>query len=135
MRLFPVLAAVAAIAFAAPALAQQVPASPAVAVTEADLEAAGEALEPVLAAMSEQAAVIRADATLSDTDKRTRIEALIADNKAAIDAFTATLSAYVAAQARAEGASEEQAAATAAMFPALLSQQLTQSLLTGEDAE
>lgn len=134
MRLFPVLAAVAAIAFAAPALAQQVPASP-TAATEADLEAAGEALEPVLAAMSEQAARIRADATLSDADKRARVEALIADNKAAIDAFTATLSSYVAAQARAEGASEEEAAATAAMFPALLSQQLTQSLLTGEDAE
>ena len=85
--------------------------------------------------MDAQAAVIRADASLSDTDKQARIGALIDANQGAIDGFAEALTAFVVAQAQAEGSTPEQAAQIAAMFPAMLRQQLTQSLLTGEDAE
>lgn len=134
MRLISTLAAVIVLAFAAPALAQDTP-SPAMAAAEADLEAAGEAIEPVLTAMSQQAAAIRADAALSDADKQTRIEALIAGNRGALDAFVSALSSYVFAQAVAEGASAEEAAATAAMIAGMVGPQLTRSLLTGEAAD
>ncbi len=135
MRLFPVLAAIAAIAFAAPALAQEAPPTPAVAAAQVELEAAGEAIKPTLETMRQQAADIRADATLSDADKQSRIQALVAANQGAIDTFTVALTNFVVAQAQAEGATAEEAAATAAMFPPLLRQQLTQSLVTGEDAD
>lgn len=135
MRLFPAFAAAIVILSAAPALAQDVSVSPAMAAAQADLEAAGEAVEPVLTAMSEQAAAIRADASLSDADKRARIEALVAENRAAIDAFTTVLARFVALQAQAEGASAEEAATAAAMFPGMVIGQMTESLVTGEDAD
>lgn len=135
MRILPVLAAVAAIAFAAPALAQEAPASPAAAAAQAELEAAGEAIKPAFEAMEAQAAVIRADASLSAADKQARIGALVDANKDVIDAFTVALTNFVVAQAQAEGSTPEEAAQMAAMFPGMLRQQLVQSLLTGEAAE
>ncbi len=135
MRLFSALAATAFLLTAAPALAQDVPASPAVAAAEADLEAAGEAIEPVLTAMSERAAAIRADAALSDAEKQAGIEALIAENQSALDAFVSALSRFVAAEAMAEGASAEEADAAAAMLAGMVGPQLTRALLTGEDAD
>lgn len=135
MRLVSILAAAFVMLAAAPAMAQEAPASPAMAAAQTDLEAAGEAIEPVLAAMSEQAATIRADTALTEADKRARIEALIAENQIAIDAFAEALTQFVAAQAQAEGSTAEEAAAVAAMFPGLLRQQLTESLITGEDAD
>ena len=135
MRLFSALAATAFLLTAAPALAQDVPASPAVAAAAADLEAAGEAIEPVLTAMSERAAAIRADAALSDAEKQAGIEALIAENQSALDAFVSALSRFVAAEAMAEGASAEEADAAAAMLAGMVGPQLTRALLTGEDAD
>lgn len=135
MRLFPVLAAAALFLTAAPALAQETPVPPALAAAQADLAAAGEAIEPVMAAMSEQAAAIRADATLTDAERQARVEALINANQAALEAFGAALTRFVVAQAQSEGANADEAAAVAAMFPGMLRQQLTQSLLTGEDAD
>ena len=135
MRLFSALAATVFLLTAAPALAQDVPASPAVAAAAADLEAAGEAIEPVLTAMSERAAAIRADAALSDAEKQAGIEALIAENQSALDAFVSALSRFVAAEAMAEGASAEEADAAAAMLAGMVGPQLTRALLTGEDAD
>lgn len=135
MRLFSALAATVFLLTAAPALAQDVPASPAVAAAAADLEAAGEAIEPVLTAMSERAAAIRADAALSDAEKQAGIEALIAENQSALDAFVSALSRFVAAEAMSEGASAEEADAAAAMLAGMVGPQLTRALLTGEDAD
>ena len=135
MRLFSALAATVFLLTAAPALAQDVPASPAVAAAAADLEAAGAAIEPVLTAMSERAAAIRADAALSDAEKQAGIEALIAENQSALDAFVSALSRFVAAEAMAEGASAEEADAAAAMLAGMVGPQLTRALLTGEDAD
>ncbi len=85
--------------------------------------------------MSERAAAIRADTALSDAEKQAGIEALIAENQSALDAFVSALSRFVAAEAMAEGASAEEADAAAALLAGMVGPQLTRALLTGEDAD
>lgn len=142
MRLISALAAVIVLFGAAPAaLAQttiqtdQPISDPAAVAAQAELEAAGGALGPVFEALEPQAAAIRADTTLSDADKQTRIMALIAPHQAVIDRFSAALTVFVTAQAKAEGASDEDAAAAAQMAQGMLAQALVQALVMGEDAD
>lgn len=140
------LAALAVLAVATPALAQQAPAvlpappaqaEPAAPTPEQQaamtrIEAAGAALEELMADLEPQAEEIREDATLSDADKETRIRALIAEHQPVFDEFAAALGGVMALKAADEGASPEQAAVASQSAQAMVGQAIVQSLLTGE---
>ncbi len=135
MRLFSALAAAAMLAMAAaPALAQsQTP--PTVAEAEANLEAASIAIEPIFEQLNAQGAAVRADTTLTAEQKVIRIGELIAVHQPQIDQFILAVQGMVFAQAAAEGASPEEAAASADMYRGLINQTLLQSMVTGEAPE
>ena len=144
------LAAAVVLAVATPALAQQAPAAPpAVAAAPAQtpaptpeqtalmtrMQAAGEALEAAMEELEPQAEEIRDDAALSEADKEHRIRALIAGKQPVIDEFTTSLQAIIMMRAAAEGTSPEEAAQGAAMIGGMVSGQIAQSLITGEDPD
>ncbi|HZW15912.1 MAG TPA: hypothetical protein VFF66_06615, partial [Brevundimonas sp.] len=108
MSLRTVLAASAVLAFAAPALAQEAPAAPPAAAPNAEapaaempseefaaalarIEAFEEPVKTLMADLETRAAVVRADATLSDEDKATRIRAMMAEHQPTFDGFAAAL--------------------------------------------
>ncbi|MFN3558432.1 MAG: hypothetical protein ACK4UQ_04015 [Brevundimonas sp.] len=153
MSLRLTLAASALLAVATPVFAQQAPtappAPPAAAAAPAPtpaptpeqtalmtrMQAAGEALEATMEELEPQAEEIRDDAALSDADKETRIRALIAGKQPVIDEFTSALQGVVLMRAAAEGASPEEAAQTATMISGMVSGQIAQGLITGEDPD
>lgn len=150
MSLRIVLAASAALTLATPAFAQQAPAAPpappaapapAPAPTPEEqavmvrVEAAGEALQEVMEDLEPRAAAVRADASLSAADKETRIRAMIAEHQPVLDEFNSALQGLMLIKAAAEGASPEEAAQAAAMVSTMVSAQITQALVTGEDPD
>ncbi|RZJ44877.1 MAG: hypothetical protein EON86_02490 [Brevundimonas sp.] len=149
MSLRLALAASALLAVATPVFAQQAPVAPpappaapaAPAPTPEQtalmtrMQAAGEALEAAMEELEPQAEEIRDDAALSDADKETRIRALIAGHQPVIDEFTTSLQAVIMMRAAADGTSPEEAAQGAAMIAGMVSGQIAQSLITGEDPD
>ena len=153
MSLRLVLASAALIAMTGPAFAQQAPAAPpapapppAAAQTPqeitpeqravvARIEAAGTALEAMMTELEPRAAAVRADASLSAEDKETRIRAMLAEHQPTLDEFTAALNDMILMQAASEGASPEEAAQAAAMVRGMVSTQIAQALITGEDPD
>ena len=150
MSLRIVLAASAALTLATPAFAQQAPAAPpappaapapAPAPTPEEqaimvrVEAAGEALQEVMEDLEPRAAAVRADASLSAADKEIRIRAMIAEHPPVLDEFNSALQGLMRITAAAEGASPEEAAPAAAMVSTMVSAQITQALVTGEDPD
>lgn len=101
----------------------------------AELQAAGEALEPIFEALETEAAVIRADGSLSAGDKEARILALIAPHQPAFDRLADAVGGFVANQIRNEGGTAEQAAAGAASVRSEMMQGIVQGLVTGEADE
>lgn len=148
MSLRLVLAASAALAFAAPVLAQEaagtVPAvAPAAAPSSAEpsaefmaavarIEATGAEMETVMADLEPRAAAVRTDAALSDADKETRIRAMIAEHQPVFDGFAVALGDLIRLSAVNEGASAEEAAAAAAEAPARMQTAIEQKLITGD---
>lgn len=150
MSLRLVLAASTLLLAASPALAQQVapvppapPAAPAPAAAPTPeqmavvnrVQTAGEALEAVMEELEPQAETIRDDTSLTDADKETRIRALIAEHQPVIDEFTTALRAMILLKAASEGSSPEEAAQASAMIGDMVSTQIAQSLITGEDPD
>lgn len=150
MSLRIVLAASALLTIASPALAQQAPAAPPAPpavpapapapnpeeqAVMARVETAGEALQEAMEDLEPRAAAVRADATLSAADKETRIRAMIAEHQPALDEFSSALQALMLIKAAAEGASPEEGAQAAAVVGSMVSSQITQALITGEDPD
>lgn len=153
MSLRLVLAASAVLAVATPALAQQAPVAPPAppvvaappqptpaptpeeAAAVARIEAAGEALEATMEDLGPRAEAIRGDTALTDADKETRIRALIAEHQPVIDEFTSALQSIILMRAAAEGTSPEEAAQGAAMIGGMVSSQIAQALITGDDPD
>lgn len=114
MSLRAVLTAAATLALAslsplvaAPALAQEAPAASADGQADmAAIQSAAQTLQAEIAQLAPRAEAIRNDASLSDADKRSRIEALASEKQPQIDAFTAVIGRFATAQARAQGASD-----------------------------
>jgi hypothetical protein len=148
MSLRPMLAAVAVLAFAAqaaaPAAAQE-PGSPAaapaqddeakspeLAAAEARVEAAGEEIKAVLESLEPQAAAIRTDAALSDTEKATRIGALLDPHRGKIDAFGAALEALIMLEAAGEDVPPEVMAGAAAQVRQTVAQAIEGALISGD---
>jgi len=98
----------------------------------ARIQTAGEALEALMTDLEPRAEAIRDDAALSDTDKETRIRALISEHQPVFDEFAAALGVVMTLKAADEGASPEEAAAAAQAAQAAVTQAIVQSLLTGE---
>ena len=149
MSLRTVLAASAVLAFAAPALAQEAPAAPPAAAPNAEapaaempseefaaalarIEAFEEPVKTLMADLETRAAVVRADATLSDEDKATRIRAMMAEHQPTFDGFAAALSDLIRLSAIAEGTPAEEAAAVAAAAPAQMTAVLEALLINGD---
>lgn len=111
MSLRTVLTAAATLALAslsplvaAPALAQEAPAASADGQADmATIQSAAQTLQAEIAQLAPRAEAIRNDASLSDADKRSRIEALASEKQPQIDAFTAVIGRFATAQARAQG--------------------------------
>lgn len=139
-------AAVAVLALATPAFAQQAPAAPPAPpaapagptaeqqAAMARIQTAGEALEALMTDLEPRAEAIRDDTALSAADKETRIRALIGEHQPVFDEFAAALGGVMALKAAAEGASPEEAAAATQAAQTMVTQAIVQSLLTGEDA-
>ena len=142
MSLRIILAASAVLALAAPAFAQEAPApAPAAAAEEpspefmaavARIEAVGERIEDLMEGLEAQAAEVRADASLSDEDKATRIRAMMAEHQADFDEFGAAFGDFIRLSAMAEGASAEEAAAAAAAVPVQMMAIIEEALISGE---
>lgn len=64
-------------------------------ITEADIEAKAEVFGASMEALGEEVGAIRADATLSDADKNTRIDAAIAAKQPEIDAFVGLITGFI----------------------------------------
>lgn len=125
------LSAVALPAAAAPVVAVAVAQDP---VTEAELEAKAAEFEAVLEALALEIEAIRADTSLSEADRRARMEAAIDRRQPEIDAFTLVITGFVRQQALSEGASAEEAEAAVAMVEGMFRDQIREALLSGEIA-
>lgn len=101
----------------------------------ARIQTAGEALQTVMEDLEPRAAAVRADAGLSPADKEARIRAMIAEHQPVLDEFSSALQALMLVKAAAEGASPEEAAQAAAVVSGMVSTQIAQGLITGEDPD
>lgn len=101
-------------------------------VTEAELEAAAEVFEATLTALVAEVEAIRADTSLSDADKDSRMRAAIDARQPEIDAFIALLGSYVRQQTLADGGTEEDAEMAVAMIEGMFAGMLVQGILSGE---
>jgi hypothetical protein len=135
---FAPIAFVLALAGAPVALAQEAtppavaPVDPATAAAAAELQTAGEEIEALFETLEAEAAVVRADTTLSDEKKQARILALVEPHQEQIGGVITALAGFITAQAVAEGASPEEAAQVSAMMEAAFGQALIEGLLTGD---
>lgn len=149
MLIRTILAAAVLLA-ATPALAQQAPGTPPgppiapaapaeptpeqmAVITRA--QAAGEALQTMMDDLEPRAEAVRDDTSLTDAEKETRIRAMIAEHQPVIDEFTTAVRAMILLKAASEGASPEEAAQASAMIGDMVSTQIAQSLITGEDPD
>lgn len=101
--------------------------------TDAQIETAGETLEPLIKQMQTEAEAVRADPALSGPEKEARIQAIIAAHQAQLTAFTELLARFVTAEALRQGAGLAEARAAADQVGAAVSAGLL-AALTGAGA-
>lgn len=126
------LSAVAAPALAqeaAPAAAEAPSLAPEAAALLPQVQGAAQGLEAAVADLMPRAQAVRADASLSDADKRTRVDALVSEKQAQLDAFNTALAAFLTAQARAHGTSDAEIQAAIPMVQAQVRQQMIAELM------
>lgn len=124
-------------AFALPAVAAPVAAAIADAVaqdpiTEEELEARAAAFEVTLEALVAEIEAIRADTSLTEADRQSRMQAAIDRKKPEIDGFVALLGTFVRQQTLEEGGTAEEAEVAVAMIEGMFSDMLYQGLMSGE---
>ncbi len=109
--------------------------APEILAAEARVEAAGEALKPVLDSLRLPAEAIRSDPTLSDEVKAARIRALVDPHREQIDAFGAELEALILLEAASEGVPAEVIAGMAAQMRQMMDGRIEAALISGDTGE
>lgn len=133
MRILPLVAAIV-LAAASPVMAAPHGLQDPVAAvpTEAELEAAAEAFGQAIEALEVQAAVIRADASLSPEQRQEAIVALVATRQADFDAFLDLLERYIVAEGISDGADPAEAAAAGEAVRQIVASAIVEALVTGQ---